>query len=84
MKRACRYRFCPSAQQETERRRTFGRVRKVFDLALEARTRAWYTEQRRVFHGQASATLTEGKMDPELAYLGEASSAPVQLGLRHL
>ena len=48
MKRAFKYRFYPSDQQAQELSRTFGCVRKVYNLALEARTTAWYTEQRRV------------------------------------
>ncbi len=47
VKRAFKYRFYPSDQQAQELNRTFGCVRKVYNLALEARTKAWYTEQRR-------------------------------------
>jgi helix-turn-helix protein len=39
VKRAYRYRFYPSPGQETELLRTFRCVRKVWNLALEARTR---------------------------------------------
>ena len=84
VKRAYKYRFYPSDQQEQELNRTFGCVRKVYNLALEARTKAWYTEQRRVTYVQTSALLTEWKREPELAYLGEVSSVPLQQGLRHL
>ncbi|HEX5813048.1 MAG TPA: RNA-guided endonuclease TnpB family protein [Pseudonocardia sp.] len=64
--------------------RTFGCVRKVYNLALEARTKAWYGEQRRVTYVQSSAMLTAWKRDPELAYLSEVSSVPLQQTLRHL
>ena len=84
MKRAYKYRFHPSDQQAQELNRTFGCVRKVYNLALEARTKAWYGEQRRVTYVQSSAMLTEWKRDPELAYLSEVSSVPLQQGLRHL
>ena len=84
VKRAYKYRFCPSDQQAQELNRTFGCVRKVYNLALEARTKAWYGEQRRVSYVQSSAMLTEWKRDPELAYLSEVSSVPLQQGLRHL
>ena len=84
MKRAYKYRFYPSDQQAQELNRTFGCVRKVYNLALEARTKAWYGEQRRVTYVQSSAMLTEWKRDPDLAYLSEVSSVPLQQGLRHL
>jgi putative transposase len=84
VKRAYKYRFYPSDQQAQELNRTFGCVRKVYNLALEARTKAWYGEQRRVTYVQSSAMLTEWKRDPDLAYLSEVSSVPLQQGLRHL
>lgn len=84
VKRAYRFRFYPSQEQQQELRRTFGCVRKVYNLALEARTRAWYDEQRRVSYVQTSAMLTEWKHDPELSYLCEVSSVPLQQSLRHL
>jgi putative transposase len=84
VKRAYKFRFYPSDQQAQELNRTFGCVRKVYNLALEARTKAWYGEQRQVTYVQTSAMLTEWKRDPELAYLSEVSSVPLQQGLRHL
>jgi putative transposase len=84
VKRAFKYRFYPSGQQEQELNRTFGCVPKVYNLALEARTKAWYTQQRRVTYVQTSALLTEWKRDPELAFLSEVSSVALQQGLRHL
>lgn len=48
VKRAYRYRFYPTAQQETELLRTFGCVRKVCNLALDARTTAWHQRHERV------------------------------------
>lgn len=84
MKRAFRYRFYPSEQQAQELSRTFGCVRLVYNRALEARTAAWYGKQRRVSYVESSAMLTEWKRDPELAFLGEVSSVPLQQGLRHL
>ena len=84
MKRAFKYRFYPSERQAQELNRTFGCVRKVYNLALEARTRAWYSEQRRVTYVQSSAMLTAWKKTDELAFLAEVSSVPLQQGLRHL
>src|SRR3979490_2049369 len=84
VKRAYKYRFYPSEQQEQELRRTFGCVRLVYNKALEARTAAWYTEQRRVNYDQTSALLTEWKQAEDLAFLNEVSSVPMQQALRHL
>jgi putative transposase len=84
VERAYKYRFYPSPEQETELRRTFGCVRKVYNLALEARTTAWYTEQRRVSYVETSAMLTTWKKTPELEFLAEVSSVPLQQALRHL
>jgi putative transposase len=84
VRRAYRYRFYPSPGQETELLRTFGCVRKVWNLALDARTGAWYRRRERVTYVQSSAMLTEWKQSDELAYLGEVSSVPLQQALRHL
>lgn len=84
VKRAYRYRFYPTDQQATELSRTFGCVRLVYNRALEARTAAWYSEQRRVSYVQTSALLTAWKRDPDLAFLTEVSSVPLQQSLRHL
>ena len=43
VKRAYKYRFYPSPEQAAELARTFGCVRKVWNLALDARTTAWFS-----------------------------------------
>jgi putative transposase len=82
--KAFKYRFYPNARQEQELRRTFGCVRLVYNRALQTRTTAWYQEQRRINYVQSSALLTDWKQDPDLAFLSEVSSVPLQQGLRHL
>jgi putative transposase len=84
VKRAFKYRFYPSDAQVVELSRTFGCVRLVYNKALEARTAAWYGEQRRVSYVQSSAMLTEWKKTEELAFLNEVSRVPLQQALRHL
>src|SRR5246127_1082328 len=84
VKRAYRYRFYPSPGQETELLRTVGCVRKVWNLALDARTEAWFQRRERVSYVQSSAMLTEWKRSQEYAYLNEVSSVPLQQALRHL
>jgi putative transposase len=84
VKRAFKYRFCPTDAQAAELSRTFGCVRKVYNLALAARTQAWATHQERVTYNATSAMLTAWKKTGELAYLNEVSSVPLQQALRHL
>ncbi|MEU0822259.1 RNA-guided endonuclease InsQ/TnpB family protein [Streptomyces mirabilis] len=84
VKRAFKYRFCPTDAQAAELSRTFGCVRKVYNLALAARTEAWVARQERVNYNATSAMLTAWKKTGELAYLNEVSSVPLQQALRHL
>jgi len=84
VKRAYRYRFYPTSAQAQELARTFGCARKVWNLALDARTTAWYQRQQRVGYVQTSALLTEWKRSEDLAFLNEVSSVPLQQALRHL
>ncbi|NUU20599.1 MAG: IS200/IS605 family element transposase accessory protein TnpB [Streptomycetaceae bacterium] len=84
VKRAYRYRFYPTGVQAVELSRTFGCVRKVYNLALAARTEAWTARRERIGYGRTSAMLTAWKKTGELAYLGEVSSVPLQQALRHL
>ncbi|MCX4852668.1 RNA-guided endonuclease InsQ/TnpB family protein [Streptomyces canus] len=83
VKRAFKYRFYPTDAQAAELSRTFGCVRKVYNMALAARTQAW-TRQERVNYNQTSAMLTAWKKTEELAYLNDVSSVPLQQTLRHL
>ncbi|MFF3356116.1 RNA-guided endonuclease InsQ/TnpB family protein [Streptomyces sp. NPDC002917] len=84
VKRAFKYRFHPTNQQAAELSRTFGCVRKVYNLALEARTVAWFQRQERVNYNATSAMLTQWKKTEELAFLCDVSSVPLQQTLRHL
>jgi putative transposase len=84
VKRAYKYRFYPTPEQAADLSRTFGCVRKVYNLALEARTAAWCQRQERVTYLQCSALLTRWKRSDDLAFLAEVSSVPLQQALRHL
>jgi putative transposase len=84
VKRAYKYRFYPTPEQAADLTRTFGCVRKVWNLALEARTAAWCQRRERVTYVQSSALLTGWKRSGDLAYLNEVSSVPLQQALRHL
>ncbi|MER7755288.1 transposase [Kitasatospora sp. NPDC097643] len=84
VKRAFKCRFYPTEAQAAELSRTFGCVRKVYNMALQARTEAWMLRQERVNYNATSAMLTAWKKTEELAYLCEVSSVPLQQTLRHL
>ncbi len=84
VKRAFKYRFYPTDAQAAELSRTFGCVRKVYNLALQARTEAWALRSERINYNATSAMLTEWKKSEELAFLNEVSSVPLQQCLRHL
>lgn len=84
MKRAYRFRFYPTPEQETEFIRTWGCVRLVYNRALEYRNAAWFSDKKRVSYADTDKLLTTWKRDPELAFLSEVSSVPLQQCLRHL
>lgn len=84
VKRAYKFRFYPSSEQAELLNRTFGCVRLVFNLALEARAAAWKSNRRNLSYADTSAMLTQWKQCSELAFLKEVSSVPLQQSLRHL
>ena len=84
VQRSYKYRLYPTDEQAAKLARTFGRVRLVYNKALEARTAAWQAEQRRLGYVGTSALLTGWKRTNELAFLNDVSSVPLQRALRHL
>lgn len=84
MLRAFRYRFDPTPQQETLLRRTFGCVRLVYNRALNERSEAWATGKKSLTNAKQDRALTAWKKTPELLFLNEVSSVPLQQALRHL
>ncbi len=84
IKRAYRFRFYPSAEQEVILARTFGCTRFVYNYMLRLRTDAWFERGERIGYHATSAALTVLKKTPEHAWLNEVSSVPVQQALRHL
>ena len=84
VKRAYRFRFYPTPEQEQNLAQTFGCARFAYNHMLRLRTDAWYKEQKRVGYHETSALLTELKKQPETIWLNEVSSVPVQQSLRHL
>ena len=83
-KRAYKFRFYPTPEQELNLARTFGCARFAYNYMLRQRTDAWFQRQEKVGYHQTSAMLTALKKTDEFAWLNEVSSVPVQQSLRHL
>lgn len=83
VKRAYKYRFYPSPDQAQELTRTFGCVRLVWNMTLDARTKAYASDKRLTTYPDTSKALTQWKRTDELAFLNEVSSVPLQQTLRH-
>lgn len=84
IKRAYRFRFYPTSEQEAILARTFGCARFAYNHMLRLRTDAWFKEHKKVGYHETSAALTALKKQPDFAWLNEVSSVPVQQALRHL
>ncbi|QTF94099.1 RNA-guided endonuclease TnpB family protein [Halomonas sp. BM-2019] len=82
-KRAYKYRFYPTPEQEQLLARTFGCVRFVYNSVLRYRTDAFYERKEKVGYVAANAYLTALKKTPEVVFLNEVSSVPLQQCLRH-
>ena len=84
IKRAYRFRCYPTPEQQQVLARTFGCARFVYNHMLRLRTDAWFQRQQKVGYHETSSALTALKQQPELAWLNEVSSVPLQQSLRHL
>ena len=82
-KRAYQFRFYPDPQQETLLAQTFGCVRYVYNSILRYRTDAYYQANEKVSYLDANARLTAIKKLPELLFLNDVSSVPLQQCLRN-
>jgi putative transposase len=80
---AYRCRAYPDQAQQQVLARTFGCVRVVWNRTLAERRRRWQREHRGTAYAETDAALTVLKKDPELAWLNEVSSVPLQQALRH-
>ena len=84
IKRAYKFMFYPTSEQEMILAKTFGCARFAYNYMLRLRTDAWMQRQERIGYHETSAALTALKKQPEYAWLNEVSSVPVQQALRHL
>ena len=82
-KRAYKYRFYPTVEQEKLLAQTFGCVRFVYNQILRWRTDEYYKNANSVNYNAASKQVTELKKNPEFQWLNDVSSVPIQQSLRH-
>ena len=83
MARRWNFRAYPTDAQAEHLARTFGCCRLVYNGMLAARTAAFQRGERLTYAG-SDKKLTLLKRDPELAFLNNVSSVPLQQSLRHL
>ena len=82
MRTAYKCRAYPTPEQVAVLNRTFGCVRVVWNRTLAWRHARWYGEGQSTNFPAANAYLTAMKQDPELDWLSEVSSVPLQQSLR--
>lgn len=63
--------------------RTFGCIRVVWNRTLAARHARYHAEGKPTTYAETDRQLTAMKLEPELAWLSEVSSVPLQQALRH-
>jgi putative transposase len=80
---AYRCRAYPDEQQQAVFSRTFGCVRVVWNRTLVARHARYAAEGKGTSYAETDRALTAMKRDPNLAFLTEVSSVPLQQTLRH-
>jgi len=80
---AYRCRAYPDQAQQQVLARTFGCVRVVWNRTLAARRDRWHRDRTGTSYAGADRALTAMKKDPDLAFLAEVSSVPLQQALRH-
>jgi putative transposase len=83
MRTAYRCRAYPDDEQQAVLRRTFGCVRVVWNRMLAQRQARWRAERRGTSYAETDRALTAMKKHPDLAFLNEVSSVPLQQALRH-
>jgi len=80
---AYRCRAYPGEAQQQVLNRTFGCVRVVWNRTLAARHERYAAEGRGIGYAETDLALTAMKREPDLAFLNEVSSVPLQQALRH-
>lgn len=84
VKRAYKFRFYPTDEQENLLSRSFGCARVVYNKGLETRRDAWHNDGISVSHNDVCSFLTQWKKTEEYSYLSEVSSVVLQQSLKNL
>jgi putative transposase len=80
---AYRCRAYPDQAQQQVLNRTFGCNRVVWNRTLATRQARWHLTGEGTSYSESNRALTAMKKDPDLAFLTEVSSVPLQQALRH-
>src|SRR5919108_3112068 len=83
MRTAFKCRAYPDPEQAATLARTFGCIRVVWNRTLAARHARYATQGKATSYRETDVALTAMKRLPELAWLNEVSSVPLQQTLRH-
>lgn len=83
MRTAYRCRAYPTDEQAANLARTFGCVRYVWNHVLDWRHKRWHAEGLSTAYAETDRHLTAMKQEPDMAFLTEVSSVPLQQTLRH-
>ncbi|HZE29864.1 MAG TPA: RNA-guided endonuclease TnpB family protein, partial [Actinoallomurus sp.] len=83
MRTSYKVRAYPTREQAVVLNRTFGCARLVWNKVLGWRHTRYHTEQITTSYVETDRYLTELKRDPDLGFLLEVSSVPLQQVLRH-
>ena len=83
MRTAYKVRAYPDPEQAAILSRTFGCVRVVWNRTLARRHARYQAEGKSTSYRESDAALTAMKKLPDLAWLNEVSSVPLQQALRH-
>ncbi len=84
VKRAYKYRFYPTPEQEQQLARTFGSVRYVYNRALAERSRAYTQDHKKVTYAESARWIAQWRHDPDTQWLSEVASVPLQQAVRQL
>ena len=83
IKRAYKYRFYSTPEQEVLLSQTFGCVCFAYNYILRWRSDEYYKNGNSINYNAVSKKLTELKKIPKYAWLNQVSSVPIQQSLRH-
>jgi putative transposase len=83
MRTAYQCRAYPDEVQQVNLVRTFGCVRLVWNRNLAVRQERYVTLSKNTSYAETDRALTTMKKEPDLAFLNEVSSVPLQQALRH-